>query len=157
MDTTDDMDTTGYARSLLMAVTVHRTAGLEVLRSADGRGEVAVPGPGPLANVIDSMHSSGLITLIDAAGLAAILSVARTPAETEGVLALGRSASLEFLAPARGRLTAVTELGPVERAAVRSVLSGTGPRTRLTTSADITDAEGKVVCRGSFTWSLRRS
>ncbi len=90
------MDVTVLARSLLEPVPAHATAGLEVLRAADGSAEVALSTPLTLTNVIGSLHSSGLITLADAAGLAAIIAACETEDEMRGVLPLGAAATLEF-------------------------------------------------------------
>ena len=90
------MDVTVLARSLLEPVPAHATAGLEVLRAADGSAEVALRTPLRLTNVIGSLHSSGLITLADAAGLAAIIAACETEDEMRGVLPLGAVATLEF-------------------------------------------------------------
>ncbi len=95
------MDVTVLARSLLEPVPAHATAGLEVLRAADGSAEVALRTPLRLTNVIGSLHSSGLITLADAAGLAAIIAACETEDEMRGVLPLGAVATFEF-----GRLPA---------------------------------------------------
>jgi hypothetical protein len=73
------MDVTALARTLLEPVPAHRTAGIEVLRAADGAAEVALQTPEALVNVIGSLHSSGLIALVDAAGLAAIIAASGSP------------------------------------------------------------------------------
>ena len=93
------MDVTVLARSLLEPIPAHRTAGLEVLRAADGVAEVSLLTPPGLTNVIDSLHSSGLITLADAAGLAAIIAACEAEDEFRGVVPLGATATLEFRAP----------------------------------------------------------
>jgi len=150
------MDVTVLARSLLEPVPAHATAGLEVLRAADGSAEVALRTPLTLTNVIGSLHSSGLITLADAAGLAAIIAACETEDEMRGVLPLGAVATLEFRAPARGRLVASCRLGEAAREALRPVLSGAGNRARISTVAEITDEAHALVCRGTFDWSVRR-
>jgi acyl-coenzyme A thioesterase PaaI-like protein len=150
------MDVTVLARSLLEPVPAHATAGLEVLRAADGSAEVALRTPLRLTNVIGSLHSSGLITLADAAGLAAIIAACETEDEMRGVLPLGAVATLEFRAPARGRLVASCRLGEAAREALRPVLSGAGNRARISTVAEITDEAHALVCRGTFEWSVRR-
>ncbi|MEV6787332.1 DUF4442 domain-containing protein [Streptomyces sp. NPDC051098] len=151
------MDATQLARSLLEPVPAHRTAGLEVLSAADGAAELALTTPEALTNVIGSLHSSGLITLVDPAGLAAMIAAAEKPDEFAGVVPLGAVASMEFLAPARGRLTAGCRLDDQALLALRPVLSGASARARLTTRAEIVDASGEVVCRGRFEWSVRRT
>jgi acyl-coenzyme A thioesterase PaaI-like protein len=150
------MDVTALARSLLEPIPAHRTAGLEVLHAADGAAEVALLTPLALTNVIGSLHSSGLITLADAAGLAAIIAACEAEDEMHGVLPLGAAAALEFRAPAHGRLTASCRLGTAARQALRPVLSGAQKRARISTVADITDEAHALVCQGTFEWSVRR-
>jgi ferredoxin-NADP reductase len=68
-----------------------------------------------------------LITLIDAAGLAAIVSAAKSPTQAHGVLPLGAAASLHFLAPARGRLNARCHLSAQEMAELSALYAGETP------------------------------
>ena len=150
------MDMTALARSLLEPIPAHRTAGIEVLRAADGAAEIASQTPQMLTNVIGSLHSGGLIALVDAVGLGAIIA-AGPPSGMDGIVPLGRAASLEFLAPARGRLVATCCLTEEARSALRPLWSGETDRARLSTHAEVTDAKGTVVCRGSFDWSVRRT
>jgi acyl-coenzyme A thioesterase PaaI-like protein len=148
------MDATALARRLLDPIPAHRTAGLEVVRAVDGLGVVAVDASAEFANVIGSLHSSGLITLLDAAGLAAIIAAAPTEEAFDGVIPLGATASLAFRAPARGRLEATSRVDPVQ---LRGLYAGEVPRLRLTTTATITDRAGATVCEGQFSWSIRRA
>lgn len=150
------MDVTALARTLLEPVPAHRTAGIQVVRAADGEAEITAEVPEALTNVIGSLHSSGLVALLDAAGLGAIIAASETPGDFDGIVPLGASASLEFLAPARGRLRAVCHLDTETRAALRPLLSGETDRARFATRAEITDATGATVCRGAFDWSVRR-
>jgi acyl-coenzyme A thioesterase PaaI-like protein len=150
------MDMTALARTLLEPVPAHRTAGIRVLRAADGTAEITSEVPQELTNVIGSLHSSGLIALLDAAGLGAIVAASDSPGHFDGIVPLGAAASLEFLAPARGRLLAVCRLDDEARAALRPLLSGESERARFSTRAEITDATGTTVCRGGFEWSVRR-
>ncbi|WP_327009954.1 DUF4442 domain-containing protein [Dactylosporangium sp. NBC_01737] len=150
------MDATALARSLLDPIPAHRTVGLEVVRAVNGVGVVAVTAPPALANVIGSLHSSGLVTLVDAAGLAAIISAAPTGDAFHGVVPLGAAATLRFLAPARGHLVATCRLDPDAREALAEVFIGVATRVRITTTTEIADDAGGVVCQGSFDWSVRR-
>ncbi|WP_432827708.1 DUF4442 domain-containing protein [Dactylosporangium sp. CA-092794] len=150
------MDATELARRLLYPIPAHQTLGLEVLRAADGAAEVAAETPPALTNVIGSLHSSGLITLVDAAGLAAIIAACEEPGGFDGVVPLGAAARLQFHAPARGRLVASCTLSDDARTAVAAVCTGAANRARTTTEAEVSDAEGVVVCRGTFDWSIRR-
>ena len=103
------MDMTVLARTLLEPIPAHRTADINVLRAADGEAEIASQTPQTLTNVIGSLHSAGLIALVDAVGLGAIIA-ASPHSGMDRIVPLGRAASLEFLAPARGRAT-LTGLG----------------------------------------------
>lgn len=150
------MDMTALARSLLDPIPAHRTTGIEVLRAGNGAAEVAMVAPPALTNVIGSLHSSGLVTLIDAAGLAAIIAACETDDDMAGVVPLGASASLEFLAPARGRLVASCRLSPEADRALRRLLAGESDRARISTVTEVRDVTGVVVCRGTFVWSIRR-
>ncbi|MEW1830982.1 DUF4442 domain-containing protein [Streptomyces sp. NPDC088196] len=150
------MDVTALARTLLEPIPAHRTAGIRVVRAADGEAEITAEVPQGLTNVIGSLHSSGLVALLDAAGLGAIIAASETPGDFDGIVPLGASASVEFLAPARGHLRAVCHLDTEARDALRPLLSGETDRARLSTHAEITDATGTTVCRGGFDWSVRR-
>jgi len=96
------MDLTSLAAGLLEPVPANAALGIKVIRAAGGGAEVSMPEATDAANVIGSMHSSGLIALIDAAGLAAVIAMTDERAPFENVVALGANARLEFLAPARG-------------------------------------------------------
>jgi acyl-coenzyme A thioesterase PaaI-like protein len=149
------MDMTALARTLLESIPAHRTAGIEVLRAADGAAEVASETPQGLTNVIGSLHSSGLIALIDAAGLGAIIASGTRAGDLDGIVPLGTAATLDFLAPARGRLVATCRLTDDARHALRPLLAGESDKARLSTQAEVRDAAGAPVCRGSFDWSVR--
>lgn len=151
------MDLTRLARRLLEPIPANDTLGLKVLQARDGAAEVAIDPAPRLANVIGSLHSSGLITLLDAAGLAALIATARDEREFDGVIPLGATAELRFLAPARGRLIAHCHLDGQAVASVRSLLDGATSKIALTTSSEITDPSGTVVCTGDFHWSVRRA
>jgi acyl-coenzyme A thioesterase PaaI-like protein len=151
------MDVTARARALIEPVPAHRTAGITVVQAANGAAEVAMTTPPGLLNVIGSLHSCGLITLADAAGLAAIIAASSTERDLDGVLPLGVAATMRFLSPARGRLLARCSLSEEARQAVSLLLSGEQDRTRATTVASITDEPGTLVCEGIFQWSIRRT
>jgi len=150
------MDMTELARELLEPVAAHRTVGIKVVRAADGEARIEAQVQSTLTNVIGAMSSVGLIALIDVAGLGAIVAACPEPAAMVGVVPLGRSASLEFLAPARGTVTATAALDAQSRAALAPLWTKLADRARLSTEAEITDQTGNVVCRGRFDWSVRR-
>jgi uncharacterized protein (TIGR00369 family) len=112
------MDVTALARSLLEPIPAHRTLGIQVLRAGDGSAEVMLETPAAMTNVIGSLHSGGLIALVDATGLAAIIGACETETDLDRIVPLGAAASLEFRAPARGRLVATCHLDPNARLAL---------------------------------------
>ncbi|WP_433382145.1 PaaI family thioesterase [Actinoplanes sp. CA-142083] len=145
------MDATDVARDLLSPIPAHETTGLSVVSASDGVGVVAMDAPPALANVIGSLHSSGLITLIDAAGLAAIIAV------YPDIIPLGSAATLRFLSPARGRLIATCSLDTHARDQLAALAARATPKIKIKTAADVRDEHGTLVCQGTFDWSVRSS
>lgn len=97
------------------------------------------------------------MTLLDAAGLAAIIGAAPSQEALRGVLPLGAASSARYLAPGRGRLTATCLLPDDARKALAKFYTDGESRLRLTTETEIVDATGTPVCQGAFDWSLRRA
>jgi acyl-coenzyme A thioesterase PaaI-like protein len=151
------MDAIVLARALLDPIPAHRSLGLEVVRAADGVGVVSVESRPGLANVIGSLHSSGLMALIDAAALAAIIAAAPAADAFDGIVPLGAAATVRFRAPARGRLVATCVLDDDARGRLAALLGGIGQRTRISTKSEVADETGTVVCEGTFDWSIRRT
>ncbi len=150
------IDTTALAARLLEPIPANAAFGIRVESATDGRATVALDEQPALANVIGSLHASGLMALVDAAGLAAMIALAENPGEFERVTPLGRDASLSFIAPATGPLRGRCELARRDRAILRLFLSGSAERGRLTTEVEVVDRTAAVVCRGVMSWSLRR-
>lgn len=150
------MDATQLAASLLEPIPANATFGITVVSAVDGTGEVALVPEPHTVNVIGSLHSSGLVALLDAAGLAAVISAADDAGAFSDIVPLGTQASVEFLAPARGPLRARCTLTDEARAALAPVLARAERKATLSTSVEIVDGGGEVVCRGAFTWRVRR-
>jgi acyl-coenzyme A thioesterase PaaI-like protein len=150
------MDATTLAASLLESVPANRTFGITVESARDARAVVALDLAPELENVIGSLHASGLMALVDATGLAAMISLAEAPDQFTGIIPLATDAQLVFVAPARGRLRGHCELGPEDQAGLRELLDRGTDRTQLTSDVRILDEEGTAVCRGYMVWKLRR-
>lgn len=150
------MDLTFLAAGLLEPIPANATLGIRVVTAAEGCAEVAMPAAPDRANVVGAMHSSGLIALIDATCLAAVIAMADEGAPFEDIVPLGAAAHLEFLAPARGPLAGRCDLDPEARAAVTRLLAGETDKVSAATTAEIRDPDGSVVCRGTFDWRMRR-
>jgi acyl-coenzyme A thioesterase PaaI-like protein len=152
------VDATAVASSILEPIPAHDTLGLRVLSAIDGVGEVEMTVLPNLLNVIGSLHSSGLLGLIDFACLAAIISTAERAEQVPGIGALGAQAEIDFRAPARGRLVARSELAAEQQDKLRALWTDSArSKLTLTTGASVVDQSDVVVCAGSFTWSLRRT
>jgi acyl-coenzyme A thioesterase PaaI-like protein len=151
------VDATELAGQLLEPIPANSLMGLRVIYARDGTAEVVLELGSLVGNVIGTMHSSGLITLADAAGLGAIISTVTGPTAFEGVLPLGAAADLQFKAPGRGRLTARCTLDDSTIVSARSFFASEAERVHLRTATSIFDATQELVCVGRFHWSLRRA
>jgi acyl-coenzyme A thioesterase PaaI-like protein len=151
------MDATRLAARLLEPVPANRTFGVRVLSAAGAAAEVELVAAAAFENVIGSLHSSGLVALIDATGLAAMIAAASDESQFEGLTPLGSETHVEFLAPARGRLVGRYALTPESVSALGGVLERRERKAEVTTAVEVCDQSGTVVCRGSFIWKLRRS
>jgi acyl-coenzyme A thioesterase PaaI-like protein len=150
------MDATALAARLLDSVPANRTFGITVENARDARATVALDLKPNLENVIGSLHASGLMALVDATGLAAMISLAEAPDQFTGITPLATDAQLVFIAPARGRLLGHCELGPEDQAGLRELLNRATDRTQLTSDVHILDEEDTIVCRGYMVSKLRR-
>ncbi|MEO6702121.1 MAG: PaaI family thioesterase [Jatrophihabitantaceae bacterium] len=151
------MDATSIAKQLLESIPANQLIGLQVHSACDGSALVGLSVQPNLTNVIGSLHSGGLISLADAAGLAAVLSVATEPRQLMGITPLGSDADLTFFSPARGELAAHCVLDDPAREQVEALLNERVQKVALMTDAEITDESGAVVCTGRFRWRIRRS
>jgi len=150
------MDLTSLAAGLLEPIPANAAFEIRVISAANGCAEATMPEASALTNVVGSMHSSGLIALVDATCLAAVIAMTSQAAQFENIVPLGASAQLEFLAPARGRLTGRCDLDHEARLAITHLLVGKTDRASATTTAEIRDPGASVVCRGTFDWRIRR-
>ena len=119
------MEATAIARALLEPVPANALLGIWVEAARNGAATVRLDVRPELTNVVDALHASGLVALVDAAGLAAVLSVAERPDQLTDVVPLGSDADLSFYSPARGELTALCELDDSARELAREILHRT--------------------------------
>ncbi|MCU7729271.1 hypothetical protein ODJ79_36620 [Actinoplanes sp. KI2] len=73
------------------------------------------------------------------------------------MIPLGSGATLRFLAPARGRLTATCTLDNHARDQLAALFGRATHKINIKTTADVRDERGILVCVGSFQWSVRRT
>lgn len=93
-------------------------------------------------NHLNSVHAVALVNLAEVASGTAMLTA--LPPGTRGIVT---GLSMQYLKKARGTLTAECRctVPPIEG------------ETKYDVHADVRDAEGDVVARGTVTWLLRRS
>ena len=148
---------TRVAAEMLEPIPANRLFGLRVLSAGAEGAEVSLNVDETATNVIGSLYSCGLVALLDAAGLAAVIGSAADPSQLTGVVPLGSHAEARFRAPARGTLTAHCALDAEARQALVAFWEQRIERTKLTTPAVIRDEQGTLVCDGAFSWTLRRA
>jgi acyl-coenzyme A thioesterase PaaI-like protein len=151
------VDRTCPVARLLEAIPANEAFGIEVVSAVEGSAEVAMKVAPWMTNVIGSLHPSGLIALVEATGLAALGAAGGEKGRFDEILPLGTVSRLEFLAPARGALRGRCSLGGRDLASLQALLRGRAPRAQIATAVKVLDQDERVVCRGSFTWSLRRT
>ncbi|UUN24996.1 hypothetical protein [Streptomyces sp. FIT100] len=137
------MDATEHTRHLLYPVPAHRTARIEVVSAVDGAAQVALETPPELTNVIGSLHSSGLITLVDAAGLGRVSKVAPS-ARRAGPTASG---ACDRKAKGRSRTGRTWTTPTTQRACVPGVVGQAG-LSKHALAAIIAAAEHPEQCDG---------
>ena len=149
------VDLTRLAAELLDGLPANRTLGLSVVEAADGTGKAVLPVSNAVHNIIGALHSSGIAALVDAAALAAVLSVAPDEATAHRLQPLGLQARLMFERPVRGTAVGTCRLDRDSAAAVTNLcLRGHGP-ARLTTVTVIDSDDALAAARGEFDWTLR--
>lgn len=150
------MDMTRTAAEMLEPIPANALFGIRVQRAGPDGAEVRLTVAEQTSNVIGSLHSSGLVALLDAAGLAAVIGTAADPAQLTAVVPLGSQVDARFRSPARGVLTAHCALADEAQQALMAFWQQAADRALLSTEVAVHDGQGVLVCDGTFTWSLRR-
>ena len=148
------MDALHLAHRLLTAVPANRTAGVEILHALDGTARVTLTATDSLTTPTGSLHAAGLVALLDATGLAAVLSCCPTETQANTLAPVATSVTVDFRGPGLGPLVAECVLDDEARVGLQELLSGRTGRARLRTTAEITNCTGDVVCSGTFRWSV---
>lgn len=149
------MDLGSVAVDLLDRLPANRTLGLRITEVGDGIARAELPVSDPVTNVIGALHSSGVVALADAAGLAAALSVSPDEATARRLQPLGVEARVTFHRPVRGIAIATCILDAMSRAALANLFSGAEERARLTTLTTIDGDRALGAAEGEFDWVVR--
>jgi acyl-coenzyme A thioesterase PaaI-like protein len=147
---------TRTAAEMLEPIPANALFGIRVRSAGPDGAEVWLTVAEQASNVIGSLHSSGLVALLDAAGLAAVIGAAEHPGQLSGVVPLGSRAEARFRAPGRGMLAAHCALPFGAQQELMPFWERATGRAQVRTPVVIHDQEGTLVCDGAFTWSLRR-
>jgi uncharacterized protein (TIGR00369 family) len=101
------MSTGGTRRDIIRAFVprspLPATLGIHLEEVGDDRAVLAMPYSEPLATMADVVHGGALATLADTAAMAAAWATDEVPEQVAGATV---SLSIDYLAPARGDLTA---------------------------------------------------
>lgn len=149
------MDLDSVAVDLLDRLPANRTLGLRITEVGDGIARAELPVSEPVTNVIRALHSSGVVALADAAGLAAALSVSPDEATARRLQPLGVEVRVTFHRPVRGIAVATCILDAISRAALARLFSGAEERARLTTLTTIDGDRALGAAEGEFDWVVR--
>lgn len=149
------VDLAWLAAELIDRLPANRTLGLSVIEVRDGLGRAKLPVSDGLRNVIGALHSSGVTALVDAAALAAVLSVAPDEALARRLQPLGTDARLSFHRPVRGTALATCELDAQTRAALERLFEGRDDRASFTTLTVIDGDQSPRAAEGEFDWVVR--
>jgi uncharacterized protein (TIGR00369 family) len=145
------MDSDQLKGMLSQVVPFNRHLGLEVLEVGDGSAAVRLPEGPHLMNHVGTQHAAALFSVAEAASGGAMLGAF---SDLIGqVTPLARSASINYLKPARGPITARAVVSePV--AEVRTRLDGEG-RAEFPVDVTLTDGSDVVVAEVTVSWHIR--
>lgn len=137
-----------FGRALFSAMIGHMapytgTMGARILDLGPGHSRWQLRDRRRVRNHLDSVHAVALANLAEVTSGTAMLTA--LPAGTRGIVT---ALAMEYLKKARGTLTAECTCSVPPIAA--------GGEARYEVRADVRDASGEVVARGTVTWLLRR-
>jgi len=147
------MDYEPLKQMLMSAVPFNRHLGLEILDIGPGTASVVLPEGPHLMNHVQTQHAAALFATAEAASGGAMagafsdLMMQVTP--------LARDASIKYLKPARGPITANARVAE-DHAAVRARLES-GGKTAFEVAVDLVDAQGLKVAEVTVAWHIRKN
>jgi acyl-coenzyme A thioesterase PaaI-like protein len=147
------MDYEAIKGGLTAAIPYNGHLGLEVVDVGPGRGVVRLPDDERLRNHVGTQHAGGLFSAAEAASGAAFVGAF---AEKLGeITPLARSASIQYVALARGPITATATLEE-DAAALRERLDADG-RVQFPVQVELTDEQDATVATVTVDWHVRRN
>ncbi len=147
------MDYEAIKGGLTAAIPYNAHLGLEVVDVGPGRGVVRLPDDERLRNHVGTQHAGGLFSAAEAASGAAFVGAF---AEKLGeITPLARSASIRYVALARGPITATATLEE-DAAALLERLDADG-KVQFPVQVELTDEQDATVAEVTVDWHVRKN
>ena len=147
------MDYEAIRGGLTAAIPYNAHLGLEVVDVGPGRGVVRLPDDERLLNHVGTQHAGGLFSAAEAASGAAFVGAF---AEKLGeITPLARSASIQYVALARGPITATATLEE-DAAALLERLDADG-KVQFPVQVELTDEQDATVAEVTVDWHVRKN
>lgn len=139
---------------LQQAIPFNNHLGLEVVEITEGRGVVRLPDDEKLHNHVGSQHAGGLFAAGEAASGAAFISVFAE--HMGGVVALAKSAEIDYQKLAKGTITATGTLDMDAREIIDGI-DGEEGKAEFPVEVEMKDEGGKAVAAMTVHWHVRRT
>ena len=147
------MDYEAIKGGLTAAIPYNGHLGLEVVDVGPGRGVVRLPDDERLRNHVGTQHAGGLFSAAEAASGAAFVGAF---AEKLGeITPLARSASIQYVALARGPITATATLEEDATALLERL--GADGKVQFPVQVELTDEQDATVATVTVDWHVRRN
>lgn len=147
------MDYEAVRAGMAQAIPYNTHLGLEILEVADGSATVRLPDGEHLRNHVGSQHAGGLFSAAEAASGGAFIGAF---AERMGeITPLARSASIEYVALAKGPIDATATLG-ASKDDLLAKLDEDG-KVEFPVEVELADADGKKVAAVTVSWHVRKA
>jgi acyl-coenzyme A thioesterase PaaI-like protein len=147
------MDYDAIREGLAAAIPYNAHLGLEVVEVGPGRGVVRLPDDDHLRNHVGTQHAGGLFSAAEAASGAAFVGAF---AEKLGeITPLARSASIQYVALARGPITATATLAE-DATELLERLDAEG-KVQFPVQVELTDGDDATVAEMTVDWHVRKN
>lgn len=151
-DATSDLG--GFVQGVLDAMPFTAYVGATVRSVEPGRAEILLPADERFTNHIGTVHAIAELVPAETCGGVAITSELSDLLQ-EGYVPIAKSLRVDWVAPARGELTATATL-PEELAQHMRAAARAGERVACTLDIPVTDASGTVVAEVSIDYVLKQ-
>jgi uncharacterized protein (TIGR00369 family) len=134
-------------------VPLNRHLGIEIAELGAGHAVATLPEAPHLLNHVGTQHAAALFAVAEAASGAAVVGALAEVITT--VTPLARSASITYLKPARGPITATARLDS-DAGEMSAKLEADG-KADFAVAVDLTDEQGVKVAQVGVAWYVRKN